>query len=94
LSIVAIRISKPLDLTDPTWNNRPVRPQWLAFDELIEAYRLALVAPNIGFEIVTLVGESSRRRWDLAKAEAVLGYRPRMRLEDLGYTLGGEREPV
>jgi len=94
LSIVALRISKPIDLNDPHWKARPVRPQWIAFDDLVEAYRLALIAPQIDFEIVTLVGESSRRRWDLAKAERVLGYRPHIRLEDIGYTLGSEREPV
>jgi uronate dehydrogenase len=93
LSIVALRISKPIDLSDERWKRTPIRPQWIAFDDLIEAYRLALVAPEIGFEIVTLVGESSRRRWDLAKAERVLGYRPTIRLENLGYTLGSEREP-
>jgi hypothetical protein len=60
---------------------------------LVEAYRRALLAPDVGFEIVTLVGESSHRRWDLAKAERVLGYRPSLRLEDLGCELGDEREP-
>jgi saccharopine dehydrogenase-like NADP-dependent oxidoreductase len=58
-----------------------------------QAYRLSLAAPNIGFEIVTVVGESSRRRWDLSKAEKLLGYRPTIRLEDLGYQLGDDREP-
>jgi hypothetical protein len=61
---------------------------------LLEAYRLALVATNIGFEIITVVGDSTRRRWDLSRAEQVLGYRPRHRLEDLGYELGDESEPL
>jgi uronate dehydrogenase len=90
LSIVCLRIAKPIDLEDPAWKNRPLRPQWIAFPDLCEAYRLALSADNLRFEIVTIVGESSRRRWDLSKAERVLGYRPQYRLEDLGYTLGGE----
>lgn len=90
LSIVALRISKPIDLDDPSWKNRPIRPQWVAFPNLIEAYRLAIRTEDTGFEIVTVVGESSRRRWDLSKAERILGYRPRYRLEDLGYTLGDE----
>jgi uronate dehydrogenase len=93
LSIVCLRITKPIDLSDPTWKQRRIRPQWLAFPDLIQAYRLALAAPNIGFEIVTVVGESSRRRWDLTKAEKLLGYRPTIRLEDLGYQLGDDREP-
>jgi uronate dehydrogenase len=61
---------------------------------LIEAYRLALTAPEIGFEVVTIVGEGSRRRWDLSRAEKVLGYRSSIRLEGLGHHLGSEREPV
>jgi uronate dehydrogenase len=93
LSIVCLRIPKPIDLDDPLWKRSPIRPQWIAFPDLIQAYRLALAAPDVGFEVVTVVGESSRRRWDLAKAQRVLGYRPTMRLEDLGYRLGDEREP-
>jgi uronate dehydrogenase len=94
LSVVCLRIPKPIDLGDADWKQRPIRPQWLAFPDLIEAYRRALLAPGIEFEIVTVVGESSRRRWDLSKAEKQLGYRPTLRLEDLGYKLGDEREPV
>ena len=93
MSIMCLRIPKPIDLDEPTWKRRPIRPQWLAFPDLIQAYRLALAAPDIGFEIVTVVGESSRRRWDLSKAEQVLGYRPTIRLEEFGYQLGEEREP-
>jgi uronate dehydrogenase len=93
LSVVCLRIAKPIDLDDPHWKGQPVRPQWLAFPDLVRAYRLALAAPDIGFEIVTVVGESSRRRWDLGPAERVLGYRPSVRLEDLGYQLGDERAP-
>jgi nucleoside-diphosphate-sugar epimerase len=92
LSILCLRIAKPIDLADSTWRTRRVRPQWLPFPDLLQAYRLALQAPDIGFEIVTVVGDSSRRRWDLTRAEKVLGYRPTIRLEDLGYQLGEERE--
>jgi len=94
LSIVCLRIPKPVDLDDPSWKRRRLRPQWIAFPDLVEAYRLALAVPDIGFEIVTVVGESSKRRWDLSKAEHVLGYRPRCRLEDMGYTVGDESEPL
>jgi hypothetical protein len=62
----------------------------IAFPDLVEAYRLSLSASDVKFEIVTIVGESSRRRWDLSKAGLVLGYRPKYRLEDLGYALGNE----
>jgi uronate dehydrogenase len=93
LSTVILRIAKPIDPVDPQWQGRRVRPQWVPFPDLLEAYRLALAARDIGFEIVTIVGESSRRRWDISKAERVLGWRPTMRLEDLGFELGDEREP-
>jgi uronate dehydrogenase len=94
LSVVCLRISKPIDLADVAWKQRPIRPQMLAFPDLIDAYRRALLAPRIGFEIITVVGESSRRRWDLSRAEKALGYRPTLRLEELGYRLGNEREPI
>jgi uronate dehydrogenase len=93
MSILCLRIPKPIALDDPRWKQRRIRPQWLAFPDLIQAYRLALTAPDIGFEIVTVVGDSSWRRWDLSKAERLLGYRPTIRLEELGYQFGDEREP-
>jgi uronate dehydrogenase len=93
LSIICLRIAKPIDPNDSTWSNRRVRPQWLPFPDLIQAYRLALQAPNIGFEVITVVGDAARRRWDLSRAEAILGYRSTIRLEELGYEIGAEREP-
>jgi nucleoside-diphosphate-sugar epimerase len=93
LSVVCLRIAKPVDVEYLARRSGPIRPQWIAMSELTRAYELALTADNVGFEIVTLVGESSRRRWDLSRAEQVLGYRPQIRLEELGYELGDEREP-
>jgi uronate dehydrogenase len=93
LSIICLRIAKPIDLEDPRRRASLIRPQWLGFPDLTQAYKLALAAPNIGFEIVTIVGDSSRCPWDLGKAKRILGYRPTMRLEDLGYQLGDPREP-
>jgi uronate dehydrogenase len=92
LQTVCLRIAKPVDLDDPASRTRPIRPQWIAFPDLCRAYQCALEAPEVAFEIIHLVGESSRRRWDLSRAEAVLGYRSTLRLEDLGYQLGSETE--
>jgi uronate dehydrogenase len=93
MSIVCLRIPKPIDPRDPRWQGRRLRPQWLTFADLIQAYQLALTAANIGFEIITVVGESARRRWELEKARRVLGYRPTAPLEQLGFAMGEEREP-
>src|SRR5947209_7750670 len=49
LSVVCLRIPKPIDPDDPRWRGRRIRPQWLAFADLVNAYRLALRAPGIGF---------------------------------------------
>jgi uronate dehydrogenase len=88
LSTVCLRIAKPIDPDDPAVRARPIRPQWIAFPDLCRAYELALTAPDIGFEVIHLVGESSVRRWDLSRAAAVLGYRPEYRLEELGFHFG------
>ena len=90
ISTLCLRIPKPFDIDDPKLANSSILPQWLAFPDLIRAYKLAVTAPDVGYEIVTLVGESSRRRWDLSRAKKALGYRPRYRLEDMGYTLREE----
>lgn len=87
MDVVCLRISKPIDIDDPRTKETPLLPQWIAFPDILEAYRLSLVAPVKGIEIVTVVGESRWRRWDLLKAERLLGYRPSYRLEELGYTL-------
>ena len=90
ISTLCLRIPKPFDIDDPKLANSSILPQWLAFPDLIQSYKLALTAPDIGFEIVTVVGESSKRRWDLSRAEKVLGYLPRYRLEDMGCALREE----
>jgi len=90
LSAVCLRIAKPVDLEDPTIRERPIRPQWVPFPDLCQAYRRAVEVPELEFEIIHLVGESSRRRWDLSRAQEVLGYRPEYRLEELGYQLGAD----
>lgn len=92
LSVICLRIAKPVDLDDPATRGTAVRPQWIAFPDLCRAYELALTAPAEGCQIVHLVGESSGRRWDLSRAEALLGYRPEYRLEDLGYALRPDDE--
>src|SRR5436189_161076 len=46
LSVVCLRIPKPIDPDDPNWRGRRIRPQWLAFADLVNAYRLALRAPG------------------------------------------------
>lgn len=92
LSVVCLRIPKPIDPRDPRWQGRRLRPQWLAFADLIQAYQLALTAADVGFEIITVVGEAARRLWDLEKARRVLGYRPGASLEQMGFQMGDERE--
>ena len=94
MSILCMRIPKPVDIDDPVWKQRKLRPQWIAIPDLAEAYRLALVAPDIGFEIVTIVAESSKRRWDLSKAERLLGYRPKHFLENEGFDVADETVPL
>jgi len=84
LSSVCLRIAKPIDPDDPAWRETPIRPQWIAFPDLCQAYRRALEAPDLGCEVIHLVGESSVRRWDLSKAERLLGYRPEYRMEEMG----------
>lgn len=93
LSVVCLRIAKPIDLADDAKKRHTLRPQWIAMPDLIQAYQRALTAPNIDFEIFTIVGEHPQRRWDLSKAERLLGYRPQYRLNELGYKFGSEHEP-
>ena len=90
LSVLCLRIPKPIDVDDVSTRDTPILPQWIAFPDLIHAYQLALEKKDIGFEIVTVVGESTKRRWDLTQAEQVLGYRATYRLEEMGYTLRDE----
>ena len=94
LSIVCLRIAKPVAIDDAYWKHRRIRPQTVPFADLAQAYAKALTVPGIGFEIVTVVGDSSRPTWDLGRARKVLGYQPTIRLEDHGFELGSVLEPV
>jgi uronate dehydrogenase len=86
LEVIALRIAAPLDVSAPDLRSRPVRPQEIPFPDLAQAFRLALTVPLQEYEVVTLVGDSSRRMWDLEPAKRVLGYRPAYFLDDLGVT--------
>ncbi|MBM3459146.1 MAG: NAD(P)-dependent oxidoreductase [Armatimonadetes bacterium] len=93
LSVVCLRIAKPIDLEDAELRSRPARPQWIPFPDLCRLYELALTAPLSGFHVIHAVGETHLRRWDLSAAETLLGYRPEHRLDELGYTLD-ENAPI
>jgi len=84
LEVISLRIAAPLDLTDPNVRRKPVRPQQVPFADLAQAFARALTVPLQKYEIVTIVGESSRRTWDLEPARRVLGYSSGFNLDELG----------
>jgi uronate dehydrogenase len=86
LEVIALRMAAPLDLDSPEFRRKPVRPQQVPFPDLAQAFVKALTVPLYRFEVVTIVGDSSRRLWDLTPARSVLGYRPAYYLDDLGVT--------
>lgn len=86
VEVITLRIAAPLDLADPGLRNKPVRPQQIPFPDLAQAFVRALTVPLAKYEVVTVVGESSRQSWDLEPARRVLGYVPQYRLDDLGVT--------
>jgi hypothetical protein len=77
-------MAAPLDIQGAA--GKRVRPQQVPVPDLAQAFRQALTVPLEKYEIVTIVGESSRRIWDLEPARRVLGYAPQYRLDDLGVT--------
>jgi uronate dehydrogenase len=87
LDVVVLRIAAPLHVDAPDLRHRPVRPQQVPFPDLAQAFFQALTVPLTGFHLVTIVGESSRRVWDLGPARRLLGYEPQISLDDLGVTL-------
>ncbi len=84
LEVITVRIAAPLDLNDPDLRRTPVRPQQVPLPDLAQAFARALTVPLYRYEVVTIVGDSSRRCWDLRAARRVLGYRPAYYLDDLG----------
>jgi hypothetical protein len=63
-----------------------VRPQQVPFPDLAQAFIRALKVPLRRYAVVTIVGDSSQRRWDLTPARIVLRFEPRYYLDDLGVT--------
>jgi uronate dehydrogenase len=86
LEVITLRIAAPLDISSPDLVGKPVRPQQVPFPDLAQAFALALTVPLTGYQVVTIVGDSSRRAWDLEPARRVLGYVPHYYLDDLGVT--------
>ncbi len=94
MSIICLRIPKPVDLEHPLWKSQPLRPQWVPFPDLMQAYQKSLTAEISSCEVITIVGESTKRRWDLSKAQKVLRYQPTIIPEELGFQIGTEDQPV
>ena len=88
MEVITVRTAAPLVLDDPRWRSQPVPPQRVPVPDLAQAFRRALEVPLSGYQVVTIVGESSRRAWDLEPARRILGYEPQYRLDDLGVQLG------
>ncbi len=88
MEVLVIRTAAPLVPDDPRWREIPVPPQRVPVVDLARAFELAVTCPLDGFAVVTIVGESSKRMWDLEPARRVLGYEPSVRLDDLGLRLG------
>jgi uronate dehydrogenase len=84
MEVIALRISAPFDPADPGLAHKRIRPQQIPFPDLARALALALTVPLVGYQVVTLVGQSSRRVWDLEPARRVLGYEPSIDLDKLG----------
>ena len=89
MEVVVLRISAPLDLSDPDIRRKRIRPQQVPYPDLAEACRCALTAPlRDRFLLTTIVGNSARCVWDLDHARRTLGYVPTCRLDDLGLEMG------
>ncbi len=84
MEVITLRIAAPLDLGALTPETR-VRPQQVPFPDLAQAFEKALTVPVSGYQVVTIVGESSRRIWDLEPARRILGYEPGINLDDLDF---------
>lgn len=83
LEVVTLRIAAPLDIDDPDLSDKVIRPQQVPFPDLAQAFQKALTVRLSGYHLAIIVGESSRRLWDLEPAKRILGYEPTVRLDDL-----------
>jgi nucleoside-diphosphate-sugar epimerase len=90
MKVITLRIAAPLDLSDPAIKTKPIRPQQVPFDDLAQAFKRALKVHLTKFEIVTVVGDSTRQAWDLSKAKKLLAYKPRHQLDGLGLTFAAD----
>jgi uronate dehydrogenase len=82
MEVVTVRIAAPFD--PETAVGKLVRPQQVPFPDLAQVFARALTVNLPEYAAVTIVGESSRRMWDLEPAKKLLGYEPAYRLDDLG----------
>jgi uronate dehydrogenase len=83
MEVITLRIAAPLDPSSAKRHGHSIRPQQVPFADLAQAFSKALTVPLRRYEVVTIVGESSRRIWDLEPARRVLGYAPSVHLDEL-----------
>ena len=82
LSVICFRIGACF----PDPDNRPglhlggsfwAQRKWLSNGDLCRAFELAINAPrSVRFEVFNLISQNQGMRWDMTKAERVLGFRP------------------
>lgn len=61
-------------------------PHWLGavhIDDVIEAFRLALDNEDVCFDVFHIAADSPYAKFDISKARAILGYRPRHDLSEV-----------
>lgn len=87
ISAICFRLGCPVDasnLPPQAQTDKLYRSLCTSFDDIAQAYRLALRSKDIPFAVYTLLSDNPESLWDLSATREALGYRPRHRFTPEG----------
>ncbi|MBM4084194.1 MAG: NAD(P)-dependent oxidoreductase [Planctomycetes bacterium] len=80
ISAICFRLGCPVDaanLPPQTQTDKYYRSLCVSFDDIAQAYRLALLSKDIPFGVYNLLSDNPESLWDLSATREALGYRPK-----------------
>ena len=89
LGVICFRLGNVVPKGDSPLDQTRYYPGWIHGDDVGQAFRLAIEARDIGFEVFHIIADVPGLKWDNTKAKRLLGFTAQHRFEDLWHKADG-----
>jgi uronate dehydrogenase len=89
LGVICLRLGNVVPKGTTPLDETKWYPGWVHGEDVGEAFRLAIEAEDIGFEVFHIFADVPGLKWDNAKAKRLLGFTAKHRFEDLWHKTEG-----